>query len=86
MGCLRPQYDLVYHCRVIFERHHMWKHQFTDYAPGMGTWDWVVRGKPFQVSLNLIHHLVRFGVLVKSLLIWLAFIPQAEDALSGFAH
>jgi len=38
------------------------------------------------VLLHLIHHLVGFGVLKNSLLIWLAFVLKAEDALFELAH
>ena len=38
------------------------------------------------ILFHLIHHLVGFGVLVNPLLVWLAFDPEAEDALSGLAY
>lgn len=84
--CLRTQQYLVHHCSVIFERRHMWKHQFTGRAPGMRTWNWVIRGKSFQVSLNLIHHLVGPSVLSRPPLIGLAFIAETEYTLRRLTH
>lgn len=81
---LGTQKDLV-HCRsVIIQRHNMWKNQFTGLAPGMRTW--VVQGKSFQVSLNLIHHLVAPSVLSGPPLARFAFVTEAEDALRRLAH
>ncbi len=86
VGSLHTQKDLVHSRRMILETHHTGQAQSRCLALRMRTRNWILGGKFPQMLLHLIHHLVGFGVLENPLMIWLRFIPQTEDALSGFAH
>ena len=71
---------------MILETHHTGQDQSRYLALRMRARNWILRGIFPQMLLHLVHHLVGFGVLENPLMIWLRFIPQTEDALSGFAH
>ncbi len=83
---LRTQKDLVHRRRMIFETHHTGQDQSRCLALPMRTRDLILGGVLLQVLLNLIHHLVGFGVLEHPPRVRLTLIAEAEDALGGLAY
>ena len=86
VGSLHTQNDLVHSRRMVIETYHTGQDQSRCLALRMRTRNWILGGMFPQMLLHLIHQLVGFGVLANPLMIWLRFIPQTKDALSGFAH
>ena len=70
---------------VGLECYHIREDQGGRSALGMRTRDLIPGRKYRQMPLHLIHHLVGSGVLANTLLIWLALVSEAEDALRGLA-
>ena len=69
VGGLFTQEDFVHRRRMILETHHTGQDQSRCLALRMRTRDLILGGVLLQVLLNLIHHLVGFGVLEDPMLV-----------------
>ena len=70
---------------MVLKSHDIWQNQFGCLASRMRTWDFIIWCESLQVLLNLIQHLVYFTILKSSLLVKLAVVAQAKDALLWLA-
>ncbi len=70
---------------MILESYNIWQNQVDCLASRMQTRNLIIRRESLQVLLNLIQHLVYFTILKNSLLVKLAIVTQAKDALLWLA-
>lgn len=77
------QKDFVYLCGMTLKLHHAGQDQSRCLALRMWTRQRIFWGKPLQVLVSLIHHLVRFGIFVDPMVVGQTVVTHTERALGG---